>query len=183
MKNKQIISHYISFSAIPLGIVWFIMEPSIEPVLAILFGINSIIGLGLPWNNRKYESKRNKGTISFNFNKNGNKYSLGKDETFFETQWSSSSESSILAYARTPSLKGAAVVSDVANISDISNASEYEYTDYERPQTGEILLLINRYGNYAALKIIDVQDRTRGSDEDKVTIEYVLNPEGVEDFR
>jgi len=89
MLNKQQVSHYISFSAIPLSLVWFILEPGIEPLIVGLYGVNSIIGQGLPWNYRKYASKRNIGTVSFNFNKNGKKYEFGKDATYFETQWSS----------------------------------------------------------------------------------------------
>jgi hypothetical protein len=183
MLNKQQVSHWISFSAIPLAIIWFFVERSIEPIIVGLYGVNSIIGLGMPWNYRKYASKRNKGTVSFNFNKNGKKYEFGSDATHFEIEWSSSDANSIQAYGRTPSVRKVAVVSDKASISDISDASSYEYTDHERPQKGEILLLKNRFNNYAALKIIDIKDRSRDSDVDELTIEYVINPEGITDFR
>ena len=86
-------------------------------------------------------------------------------------------------YARTPSIKEIAVVSDKANICDIHDATAYEFTDHERPQKGEILLLKNRFDNYAALKILDIKDRTRDHDIDELTVEYVVNPPGVTDFR
>lgn len=181
--NKQQISHWISFSAIPLATIWFFIEPSIEPIIVGLYGVNSIIAIGVPWSYRKYASLRNKGTVSFNFNKNGKQYEFGSGATHFEIQWSSSGATSIQAYGRTPTVKKIAIVSDKANIEDISDASSYEYTDHERPQKGEILLLKNRFNNYAALKIIDIKDRTRDSDVDELNIEYVINPEGITDFR
>ncbi len=183
MLNKQQVSHWISFSAIPLSISWLLFEPSIEPIIVGLYGVNSIIGLGMPWNYRKYASKRNKGEVSFNFNKNSKRYDFGSDATLFEVEWSSSCATSIHAYGRTPSVNKVAIVSDKANICDISDASSYEYTDHEQPQRGEILLLKNRFNNYAALKIINIKDRSRGSDIDELTIEYAINPEGITDFR
>ena len=183
MINKQQLTHYISFSAVPLSAIWFLLEPSIEPIIVGLYGVNSVIGQGLPWNYRKYASKKERGTVSFNFNKNGKKYEFGTNETYFETQWSSSSATSIQSYARTPSVKEIAVVSDKANICDIHDATAYEFTDHERPQKGEILLLKNRFNNYAALKILDIKDRTRDHDIDELTVEYVVNPPGVTDFR
>jgi len=50
------------------------------------------------------------------------------------------------------------------------------------PQEGEIVILKNRFGNYAALKIIDIKDRTRSDDRDELTFEYVINPNGYTDF-
>ncbi|ACX86497.1 hypothetical protein LES60_18385 [Pectobacterium brasiliense] len=183
MLNKQQLTSYISFSAVPLSVFWLILEPGIEPIIVGLYGINSIIGQGFPWNTKKYASLRNKGTVSFNFNKNCNKYEFGKDNVFFETQWSSASDSSIHAYARTPSVQAVAVVPDKANINEIQDATNYEFTDHECPQKGEILLLKNRFGNYAALKILDIKDRSRNHDIDELTVEYVINPSGITDFR
>ncbi|MBB1525388.1 hypothetical protein H4Q82_02605 [Pectobacterium carotovorum subsp. carotovorum] len=82
MINKQKLTSYISFSAVPLSIFWLILESGIEPIIVGLYGINSIIGQGFPWNTKKYASLRNKGTVSFNFNKNCNEYEFGKDNVF-----------------------------------------------------------------------------------------------------
>lgn len=183
MVNKQQLTHYISFSAVPLAIIWLILEPGIEPIIVGLYGINSVIGQGVPWNYRKYFSLRDKGTVRFNFNKNNSKYEFGEGYTYFETYWSSSSDSCIHAYAQTPSVTAVAVVSDKVYISDIHDATAYEFTNHERPQKGEILLLKNRFGNYAALKVIDIKDRSRNHDIDELTVEYVINPAGVTDFR
>lgn len=183
MINKQNLTNYISFSAVPLSILWLFLDPSIEPIIVGLYGVNSIIGQGFPWGTKKYSSLRNKGVISFNYNKNNKKYEFGRDDIYFETQWSSASDSSIHAYARTPSVHAVAVVSDKANINEIQDATNYEFTDHECPQKGEILLLKNRFGNYAALKILDIKDRTRNHDRDELTVEYVINPPSITDFR
>lgn len=183
MFNKQELTNYISFSAVPLSILWFIMDPSIEPIIVGLYGVNGVIGQGLPWKKNKYSSLRSKDIISFNYNKNNNKFEFGKDDVYFETKWSTGSDTCIHAYASAPSIQAVAVVSDKANINQIQDVTNYEFTDHETPQKGEILLLRNRFGNYAALKILSIKDRTRHDDTDELTVEYVINPPGITDFR
>jgi len=181
--NKQQIAQYISLSSIPLSVVWFVIEPSIEPIIVALLGVSNLVSTGLPWRYRKYNSNKQSGTVSFNYNKNSKKYTFGSEEYEFETQWSTASDTSIHAYARTPTVSELAVVTDKAKISEISDTSSYEYTDTETPQKGDILVLKNKYGNYAGLKIVNIKDRSRNDDTDELTVEYVINTGGCSDFR
>ncbi|PTP81532.1 hypothetical protein CWO04_22290 [Vibrio splendidus] len=181
--NKQQLAQYLSFSAIPLSLIWLVVDFSVEPIIVGILGVSNVIGSGVPWNFRKYNSNKLSGKVSFNYNKNNKKYTFGKDECEFETQWSTASDTSIHSYARTPTVTGVSVVTDAANITDILDSSSYEFTGTETPQRGEILLLKNKFGNYAALKIINITDRTRNGIEDELTVEYVINSNGCTDFR
>ncbi len=181
--NKRQVAQYISFLSIPLSIVWLIVDGSIEPIIMIVLGVSNVVSTGFPWQHKKYNSNKQSGTVSFNYNKNNKKYTFGRNDYEFETQWSTASDTSIHIYGRTPTIKKLSIVTDKANISDISDASNYEYTENETPQKGDIVLLKNKYGNYAALKILSIKDRSRNDDIDEVTVEYVLNTGGCSDFR
>lgn len=52
----------------------------------------------------------------------------------------------------------------------------------QTPQEGEIVILKNKFGNFAALQIVDIKDRTRSDNCDELTFEYTINPEGNVDF-
>lgn len=52
------------------------------------------------------------------------------------------------------------------------------------PLEGEFILLENVNGYFAAIKVVDVRDRTRPPDEyDSVTIEYRINTGGTAMFK
>ena len=51
-----------------------------------------------------------------------------------------------------------------------------------KAQEGEIVVLLNNFGNYAALQIIDVKDRIRGDNRDELTFEYVIISGGRTNF-
>lgn len=46
-----------------------------------------------------------------------------------------------------------------------------------------MVVLKNKYSNYAALKISDIKDSTRSDMTDELTFSYVINPDGGDDFR
>jgi len=128
-------------------------------------------------------NQRLSGRVTFDYSNNNGKYIIGNDELLFETAWSKASGDSIYIINDPPSIKGVALAIGKHRISDIINASSYDMTSRTRtPQEGEIVILKNRFGNYAALKIIDIKDRTRSDDRDELTFEYVINPNGYTDF-
>jgi len=68
-------------------------------------------------------------------------------------------------------------------ISNIRDAAAYDYSSRCRtPQTGQIVLWRNISGLYAATKILDIKDDTRGAPADKLTFEYVILDDGGTDF-
>ncbi len=101
----------------------------------------------------------------------------------FETAWSKASDVSIYIYNDPASIEGVALAIGKNRISDVTDASAYDMTSRTRtPQKGEIVILKNRFGNFGALKINDIKDRTRSDNRDELTFDYMINPNGHVDF-
>ena len=101
----------------------------------------------------------------------------------FETRWSKASDRSIHAYRDPPSIRTVALVKDKKEISSIDDARVYDGSSRTRsPNVGQIVLIQNTNGFFAALKILDIKDDTRGSQFDELTFEYVIQANGTPDF-
>ena len=73
---------------------------------------------------------------------------------------------------------------DAKEISEISDATRYDMTsDVRTPEEGEIVVARNQNDYWAAMKVLDVKDRTRADDKDELTFEYVILSNGIADFR
>jgi len=101
----------------------------------------------------------------------------------FETDWSKASNTNIHLYNDPPSIKSVALAKDVDNIKLIKDARIYNSSSRVRtPNLNQITILQNINGFYAAIKIIDIKDDTRGSENDELTFEYVIQTNGTPDF-
>ncbi len=170
--------------AVVVGGVWLFKAPDFEPVTVVLFGAAGLLSTWWPRISKKYAQKRLKGTISFNYSNNNGRYCIGKNGHLFETAWSKASDTSIHIYNDPPSINRLAVVKNKANISDIDDASAFDFSSRVRTaEKGDIVILKNKYGNYAALKVIDIKDSSRSDDIDEISFKYVINPGGKSDFR
>lgn len=124
-----------------------------------------------------------RGTITFAYSSYNGVYVLGKDPYLFETAWTKSSDISIIAYNDKPSIHGIAIATGMAEIGEISDATLFDYTSRtRRPSIGQILVLKNTHGFYAAIKILAVSDNTRGADKDEMSFEYVIQTDGSSSF-
>lgn len=131
----------------------------------------------------KYVSPAPKGNVTFDYSNNDGKYSIGSGVYMFETKWSKASDRCIHAYRDSPSIRTVALVKDKQEIRSIDDARVYDGSSRTRsPNVGQIVLLQNTNGFFAALKILDVEDDTRGSQFDKLTFEYVIQTNGTPDF-
>jgi hypothetical protein len=126
-------------------------------------------------------SKSASGRISFSQVSIDGRAVIGEDVWKFEIKTSSASGSSVYFYNDPPSIKGVAVAYDAKVLSDIFDACSYDFSARSRTvNVGEIVLLKNRDGFFAALKIIEVHDRSRGATSDIVVADYkILNDGGV----
>jgi hypothetical protein len=50
------------------------------------------------------------------------------------------------------------------------------------PQIGQIVVLENHVGRYAAMKILKIQDDSRGHPEDLLVFDYWILEDGSDDF-
>jgi hypothetical protein len=97
--------------------------------------------------------------------------------------WSKSSDASVILYNDPPSISGIAVARGVTSIAGVANASAYDFTSRTlRPQVGEIAVLRNVEGFYAAIQILGIKDDTRGADRDGIRIRFAIQPDGTGSF-
>lgn len=145
--------------------------------------IRAIAGTRFKPSKEKYLSPAVKGTVSFDYSNNNGRFVIGQSDVLFETAWSKASSTSIHAYSDSPTIHSLALVYDKKNINEINDAESYDFTSRVRtPQTNEIVIWHNQKGYFAATKILNVKDRTRGDGKDELTIEYVILTNGTGDF-
>lgn len=123
------------------------------------------------------------GEVTFDYGAFNGRYVIGADATAFETQWSKGSDTSIRLYNDPQSIHGIAVARGATAIEQITDASAYDFTSRSRTlQTGEIAVLRNTNGFFAAVQILGVDDDTRRAPSDALTMRYLILPEGEHDF-
>lgn len=123
------------------------------------------------------------GEVTFDYGAFNGRYIIGTDATAFETQWSKGSDTSIHLYNDPQSIHGIAVARGATAIEQITEASAYDFTSRSRTlQTGEIAVLRNTNGFFAAVQILGVDDDTREAPSDALTIRYLILPGGEHDF-
>ena len=100
----------------------------------------------------------------------------------FETNWSKASDTSIHLYNDPPSIRSIALVKD-KDIREIHDARIYDTSSRARTvRVGQIAILQNQNGFYAALKVVSIKDDTRGAKDDKLIFEYYIQTNGSPDF-
>lgn len=130
-----------------------------------------------------YRDKRLKGTVTFDYSNNDHRFSIGEALYLFETAWSKAGDTSIYAYRNPPSVKAIAVAKDAAEIADVVDGSAYDFSSRVRcPRIGQIVIWRNANGMYAATKIVDIKDDSRGAERDALTFEFLILPDGSMDF-
>ena len=131
----------------------------------------------------KYVSPAPKGKVTFDYSNNNGKYSIGSGAYMFETRWSKASDRRIYIYNDPPSIRTVALVKDKQAISSIDDARVYDGSSRTRsPSVGQIVLIQNVNGVFAALQVLNIKDDTRGSPFDELTFEYVIQTNRTPDF-
>jgi hypothetical protein len=123
------------------------------------------------------------GEVVFDYSSSGGRYIIGQGPLEFETRWSKSSDTNIILYNYPHNIHGIAVARRATQFSDIADASAYDFTSpTRRPKIGELALLRNSNGFYAALKIIDIKDDSREAPSDELRFQYAIQPNGSASF-
>lgn len=149
--------------------------------------VRNRIGFSLDTNNtahdEAYVSPQCIGTVDFDYSNNNGVFTIGQGIYAFDTKWSKASDISIHAYNDGRNVDALAIAKNAGNLNDIPDASIYDYSSRSRTVSlGQILLLRNHAGVYAAIRIVDIWDDTRGSSNDQIRFEYVIAPVGVTEF-
>jgi len=123
------------------------------------------------------------GEATFDYSAFNGRFIIGSGARQFETMWSKSSDTSIILYNDPPSINGIAVARGATRIADVADASVYDFTSRtRRPQLGEIAVLRNVQGFYAAIHILSIKDDTRGATRDEVRIRFAIQPNNSPSF-
>ena len=130
-----------------------------------------------------YRDTRLKGTVTFDYSNNDHRFTVGEGLHLFETRWSKGSDTTIHAYNSTPSIDKLAIAKGANEISQIFDATAYDFSSNSRsPTVGQIVVWLNANGLYAATKIVAIADDKRGAPSDELTFDFVILVDGSIDF-
>ncbi|MDE0198115.1 MAG: TIR domain-containing protein [Caldilineaceae bacterium] len=123
------------------------------------------------------------GEAVFDYSGCNGRYVIGRDLLKFETAWSKASDRTIHVYNDPPSINGVARALGCTSIAMVSNAAEYDYTSRSRTiPRGEIAVLRNVHGFYAAVHVLDIKDDSRNDKRDELRFRYAIQPDGSDSF-
>jgi len=119
----------------------------------------------------------------FDYGSYNGRYIIGDGPVLFETMWSKASGDSIHLCNDPTSINGLAMARGCRAIHEIADASGFDYTSRCRtPREGEIAVLRNVNGFYAAIHVLDVKDDSRGDGRDELRFRYVIQSDGSSSF-
>ena len=123
------------------------------------------------------------GEVTFDYSAHNGRFVIGSESASFETAWTKASNTSIHIYNDPPSINGVAIARGMQKIEEIKDASSYDFSSRTRtPKKGEVVVIRNTAGLYAAVNVIHIDDDSRGSPSDALTIRYVILADGSTDF-
>lgn len=174
---------FLSLAALLGFCLWLFFDPGFEPAIGVLASAAGLAASFWPRLHTSYVTKRLSGRATFDYSNNNGIYVIGDGEHSFETKWSKASDTSIHLYNDPPSIETVAIAAGATSIEAVADAASYDGSSRSRTlQEGEVAVLKNRNGNFAALQVLDVKDRTRSDDRDELTFRYVINRGGRRSF-
>ena len=132
----------------------------------------------------KYVSPSSEGRVTFDYSNNNGCYCIGSGEHMFEIDLSKSSDRNIQLLNDPSSIRTVAVVKDCSEFEDIVDARIYDGSSrIRRPKVGQMAVLQNENGYWAAIKVLGIKDDTRSDDHDEVIFDYVIQTNGSHSFK
>lgn len=189
-KNQKLTLIVLTVSTVILALTWcandryhFFGDFNLEPYVTGCASLVPIFSLWWP-RPRKNRSSRMSGTVEINLNAS-NEMKIGKDEAEFQPYFSENSSTSVHIITRfNPDLLGSAVLPKYVNaFKEVRDATAFEISDNDKsPDVNDIILMKNRYGNYALLKIRKLTKDNYNSSGSEFKVDYVINPDKGIDF-
>ena len=123
------------------------------------------------------------GEVVFDYSSFNGSYVIGSGMLEFETKWAKASDTRIHASNEPPSVNGIALARGCTSIAQVKNAKSLDYTSRIRtPSLGQIVILRNTDGFYAALQVLEIKDDCRRDDRDEIRFRYAIQSDGSDDF-
>lgn len=116
-----------------------------------------------------------KGNATFDYTNNNGLFTIGNNELMFETKWSGAGNGTIHAYNDPGTIKTIAIADGNKEINEIKDGSIYNSSSRTRTiSNGEILILENINGYFAAIKVIDVKYKNRMSTINELNFDFQI---------
>ena len=123
------------------------------------------------------------GAVVFDYSSCNGRYVIGHGELESETMWTKASDTRIHMYNDPPSINGVALARGCASISEVLDAELLDYTSRVRTvSVGEIAVLRNTKGFYAAIHVLEIKDDSRRDDRDELRFRYAIQSNGLDSF-
>lgn len=119
----------------------------------------------------QYISIENDGVVQFDYSKNDGIYTLGQGELSFDTTWSGCSSDCIYAYSDNVKLVG--YIPDNYDYPSEQGLLKFDYTSrVVKVHKNEIVVFQNKFGNFVAVKVLDIKSKSHGEELDYLNFEY-----------
>ena len=123
------------------------------------------------------------GEVVFDYSSFNGRYVIGSGVLEFETMWTKASDTRIHIYNDPRSINGVALARRCTSISQVRDASSLDYTSRTRtPFLGQIVVLRNIEGFYAALQVLGIKDDSRHDEGDEIRFRYAIQSDASADF-
>ena len=123
------------------------------------------------------------GEVVFDYSSYNGRYIIGSGQLEFETKWTKANRTSIHAYNDPTNINGVALARGFTLIPEVIDAAGLDFTSRTRtPSLGQIIVLRNTKGFYAALQVLAIKDDKRGDSHDELRFRYAIQPDGSDSF-
>jgi hypothetical protein len=124
------------------------------------------------------------GEARFDYSSHDGRFRIGQGLLEFETRWSKGSDKTIRCYSDSTNLRGVALAPRGAALGELASVASLDYTSRVRSvPLGQIVILQNTKGIYAAVRVLGIQDNTRGgADRDELHFAYWIQSNGSDSF-
>lgn len=130
------------------------------------------------------KDERSIGEVRFNYESHDGRFVIGSEPWTFETRWSSAGIGSAHLYNDPFGIEGVAIAEGVATISQVTPdvVAAADFTSRVRtPRVGQVALLRNTAGFYAAVELLDVGYSDLPS-ANVMKLRFAISTDGATDF-
>ncbi len=143
----------------------------------------SPIANGISIKKSQYISPSSKGDVEFDYDNNNGIFTIGNGNQIFDIKFSNGGNNIIHVLNDPESIDGIAIATGLSEIHEIRDASSLDYSSRHRTiKVGEILVLVNKNGFFAAIKIDKVTSRTSGENKSNVSFTYEIKQDLSDNF-
>lgn len=176
-KENLQLENYFTFL---YGLKWY-EKLNVEPLVTFFASSVPVVTLFWPFKPR-YKSKRKSGKLIIPMY-NTKLIEVGEGDYKFVPSLSHGDDTCQHFYVTHPSVKGSAIANDACRFEDIKDATSYDVNDEPKlAHLDDVIVVKNRYDNFALIKIIDIRESKGNVKGYDVEIAYVINPTGGVNF-